>query len=205
MHRISFKATLQDRLEELVSSLRYASLLHRVILCGRLFLFLIGLLLMLYTLLLSCYHQYHPTNWPLVPWPPHPFSLILGWLVGIFLGYNILWNAVLDNERDVRLFPEHVVLKRRIRSNVIGWQDVTALSDAGAYLHLWFCQDTPNVIVVPKSAFSSLKGAEAFYTIVLDYWQDATGKQTPIPETAGVWPPAPRPSNSAEPDNTREG
>ena len=202
MHKITFKMTLQDRLEEFNAGIVYASPLSRIIRYGTVLLLLGGFLLTSYTLFLMCYHQYHPANWPLVPWPPRPFSSVIGWLVGISLGSTIFWRTVLDSSRSVRLFPEHVVWKRRVASGVVGWQDVTALSQAGPYLHLWFCQDTPNVIVVPKSAFSSLKGAEAFYAVMLDYWQEAAGKEPPMMDLSGVWPPAPHVGNSAEPGDT---
>ena len=59
---------------------------------------------------------------------------------------------------------------------------------------------------VPMTAFTDLREIQRFYETATDYWREAKGMlPPPIPDTSGVWPPAPRPSNSAEPGDGREG
>ena len=61
------------------------------------------------------------------------------------------------------------------------------------------------VFFIPKLAFSSGVEAEAFFATALTYWRNAKGlPPPPVPETLGVWPPAPRPANSAEPGGSAE-
>ncbi len=82
------------------------------------------------------------------------------------------------------------------------WQRVSNISQEAE--HLTICSENYIALVVPRRAFPNEQAAEGFYTAALAYWHEAKGTMPPpVPEIAGVWPPAPRPGNSAEPGDTR--
>ena len=58
---------------------------------------------------------------------------------------------------------------------------------------------------VSASAFADFNQAQQFYEQAVFYWCSATGRTPPAMNMAGVWPPAPRLGNSAEPGDGREG
>ncbi len=61
---------------------------------------------------------------------------------------------------------------------------------------------------LPKLAFDSRAEADAFYRTALLFWREAKGLPEPsipaVPNVSRVWPPAPRPGNSAEPGDGPE-
>ena len=94
-------------------------------------------------------------------------------------------------------------LRKSLISVKSPWRRFAKLTEEPDYFHFvgWRCHS-----YIPKSAFDSRAEADAFYQTALQFWREAKGlPEPPIPSTVGVWPPAPRPSNSAEPGDGREG
>jgi hypothetical protein len=90
----------------------------------------------------------------------------------------------------------------RLGSFKSSWRDFSRLAEESDYFYLvgW-----RRAIQIPKRAFRSPTEAERFFEAALSYWCEARGlplTPPPNPDTAGVWPPAPRPGNSAEPGDS---
>ncbi len=83
------------------------------------------------------------------------------------------------------------------------WRVFLALREEANYFYFvgWL-----RAFYIPKCAFDSRAEADAFYQTALGFWREAKGILPPaLPDSPGVWPPAPRPGNSAEPGGRREG
>ena len=79
------------------------------------------------------------------------------------------------------------------------------IADLGDYL-IFDNERGQHLAVIPKSAFDNNAHAQAFLMQSRQYWEAAKQKQQEEMQKAqGTWPPAPHPSNSAEPSDGREG
>ena len=84
----------------------------------------------------------------------------------------------------------------------LSWQRVSGVFQEAE--HITICYENFAALVIPYRAFPNEQAAKDFYTESVYYWHEAKGMTPPpIPDMSGVWPPAPRPSNSAEPGDTR--
>ena len=91
------------------------------------------------------------------------------------------------------------------RQTIIKWSaiiDISCTQDSIFLFRKGFFAAT----FVPMTAFTDPSEAQCFCETATGYWRGAKGlPATPVPDTARVWPPAPRSSNSAEPGDGREG
>ena len=72
------------------------------------------------------------------------------------------------------------------------WQRITNVFQG--LEHITICSENNIALVVPRRAFPNEQAATAFFGMALDFWPEARGTlPLPVPETTGVWPPAPRP------------
>ena len=84
------------------------------------------------------------------------------------------------------------------------WSDVSGIYWHGGDLVFLCSGRIPNNFI-PKTAFASPQEAELFYKTARQHWEAVKYSAADAGRGETVWPPAPRPGNSAEPDNTREG
>ena len=158
-------------------------------------------------LIMILYGKGYPLTWPPAALPSRlvlantivPLGIMFGaWLINAFLfGYLL-------PSRTVRLLPRHLAWKQLWLPKRIRWKQITEIVETSE--HIFFCQNVPMATVVPKRAFPNQKQAAAFLEQARHFWHEATGlPPSPIPDSVGVWPPAPCPSDSAEPGDGREG
>ena len=87
------------------------------------------------------------------------------------------------------------------RQTIIKWLAVVGIISTQSGIFL-FRKGIFAATFVPVTAFTDPREAQRFYEAATGYWRDAKGILPPIADTSGVWPPAPRPGNSAEPGDT---
>ena len=90
------------------------------------------------------------------------------------------------------------------RQTVIQWSAVTGIVCTQGSVFL-FRRGIFAATFLPASAFSDPRQAHQFYETAVAYWREAKGLPPLVPDTAGVWPPAPRSGNSAQLGDGRQG
>ena len=191
---VRFNMTWRDRLESYRVGLSQMTLLGCTIWSAFLLLFLGSQLLLRWL-------QNYSITWPLTQLPPLPSPLSIishaaasgfGCLIGFIL------VACFSQLRTVQINPDFLVCKIWRLSNRIRWKNINIILDTGKYI--CFCQNYPIAVVVPKLAFRGQEQANMFLEEATQHWRKAKGILPPsLPDMPGVWPPAPRPANSAEP------
>jgi len=196
---IAYKMAWRDRQEGYRVGLSHLTLPYLLVWIGILLLFPAGTMLTLYG-------KGYPTTWTAANLPLRLMILHSVIHLGIILLAAISTSAVLSylfRSRSVQVSSRCLAWKQLWGYNRIRWERVTEIVDTGE--HICFCQNYPIAVVVPKLAFAGEEQADAFLGQAIHYWHHATGRTQPPPYVVGVWPPAPRPSNSAEPGDGREG
>ena len=84
------------------------------------------------------------------------------------------------------------------------WSDVCGIHWHGGDIVFLCSGRIPNNFI-PKTAFASPQEAELFYKTARQHWETVKYSAADAGQGETVWPPAPRPSNSAEPGDRREG
>ncbi len=189
---ISYKLTWRDRQEGYRVGLSHLLLPYRLVGIG-------GLLLMPVGMMLILYGKGYPFTWTAANLPLRLMLLNtflpLGFLLGFFLT-TAIGSGFLFRSQVVQLLPLHLAWKKARSSNLIRWKRITEIVDTGEYI--CFCQNYPTAVAVPKRAFPNQGQSAAFLEQATRYWREAKGLPEPsVPDTAGVWPPAPRPGDSA--------
>jgi hypothetical protein len=196
---VIYRITWRERLKGYRIGWSQMTLLYRAV-------WIVLLLLFFVSQLLRRWLQGYPVAWPLAKLPPFPPpSDIAGHVAAT--GFGLMIGAVLiacfSPLRTVQIAPSFLVCKTWGLSNRVRWESLTTILDTGDYI--CFCRAFPVAVVIPKSAFRREERVNAFLEQATHYWHDATGRTQPLPlDTAGVWPPAPRPGNSVEPGDGPE-
>jgi hypothetical protein len=126
------------------------------------------------------------------------FSLAPPLAVGPAVSAMVLW---LVSARQVVLDELGVTMQSKAGKGIIRWQQIADVTKAGDYVVICL---KAGMIVIPRRAFPDGQAADSAYQKTLSYWRKAKGIPLSIPDTAGVWPPAPRPGNSVEPGDGPE-
>ena len=188
---IRYERTYRDWQEGYRVGLSHLTLLYRLVWCCVTLFILVGLAL-------TVIGRGYPATWPPKGLPPKAIvqhtSLFVLVLLVCYLSATLIFGYF-TRVRTVQLLPVHLAWKSNWSSNLIRWKDITDIVQTSEYV--FFCQNTPSAIVVPKSAFRSQAQVTAFVEEAERYWRSETGRNDiPPTENTGIWPPAPRVDDS---------
>ena len=185
---VKFNMTWRDWLEGYRIGLSHLTLPYRLFWIGILLLFPSGEMLTLYG-------RGYPLTWTAANLPLRLMLIHSAMHLGVMLLSVLSTSAILGyffRRRRVQITPRCLAYKQLWGYNRIRWKDVTDIVEDGHYI--FFCQNVPVAVVVPNLAFRCQEQANVFLEQAIQYWREARGILPPLlPDTPGVWPPAPRP------------
>ena len=184
---VKFNMTWHDRQEAYRIGLSHLTLPYRLFWIGILLLFPGGEML-------NLYGRGYPLTWTTANLPLRLMLLHSAIDLGVILVSLVLTSSLLNylfRSRSVQVSSRCLAQKQLWGYNRVRWKEVTDIVETGQ--HIFFCQNVPTAIVVPKLAFTGEKQADAFLEQAMRYWREAKGiPALLVPNTTGVWPPAPR-------------
>ena len=171
----------------------------------------------------QCYlYANHPYRWrlPLFLLLPLPFLILgnfmgaketvsvfattIGIWVGFFVAFLIIGTAgeivvPMGKALTLTILPAGLRNEKWWPKSIVKWKEIVSIIDTGTDIFL--LRNFPGAgMIVPLNAFTDPREAQSFYETALAYWRNAKGiSMPPVPETVGVWPPAPIIADSAEP------
>ncbi len=119
---------------------------------------------------------------------------LLGWLIGSISPF--LFPLLRPSLVVVFIDPQGFTATVKSLSNESTWREVKSVEEDGYYIYF---RKAWRALAIPKDAFASSREVEMYFHKALFCWREANGiPSPPVPDVSGVWPPAPRHTDSQE-------